>query len=159
VAATNCNCRGYRSALAEDAPLATQHKTLSQSSHDLTVRGEFMSREAARNTIQGNTMTDETKLPTKWAKGMPSPNPKGRPKQPKNVVEVRQLAREHTTGAIETLVRVHTNPKAPPAARVTKKETLVRRGKKWFRYDAPDKRLFKQLQKTLVTGGSSSEHK
>jgi hypothetical protein len=36
-------------------------------------------------------------------------------------------------------------------ARVTKSETLVRRGKKWFRYDAPDKRLFKQLQKTLTT--------
>ena len=35
-------------------------------------------------------------------------------------------------------------------ARVTKKETLVRRGKQWFRYDAPDKRLFKQLQKTLA---------
>jgi hypothetical protein len=31
-------------------------------------------------------------------------------------------------------------------ARVTKNETLVRRGKKWFRHDAPDKRLFKQLQ-------------
>jgi hypothetical protein len=29
-------------------------------------------------------------------------------------------------------------------------ETLVRRGKKWFRYDAPDKRRFKQLQKTLT---------
>jgi hypothetical protein len=36
-------------------------------------------------------------------------------------------------------------------ARVTTNETLVRRGKKWFRYDAPDKRLFKQLQKTLTT--------
>jgi len=35
-------------------------------------------------------------------------------------------------------------------ARVTKNETLVRRGKKWFRYDAPDKRLFKHLQKTLI---------
>ena len=35
-------------------------------------------------------------------------------------------------------------------ARVTKNETLVRRGKKWFRYDAPDKRLFKKLQKTLT---------
>jgi hypothetical protein len=33
-------------------------------------------------------------------------------------------------------------------ARVTKSETLVRRGKKWFRYDAPDKRLLKKLQKT-----------
>ena len=35
-------------------------------------------------------------------------------------------------------------------ARVTKSETLVRRGKKWFRYDAPNKRLFKQLQKSLT---------
>ena len=35
-------------------------------------------------------------------------------------------------------------------ARVTKNETLVRRGKKWFLYDAPDKRLFKRLQKTLT---------
>ena len=35
-------------------------------------------------------------------------------------------------------------------ARVTKSETLVRRGKQWSRYDAPDKRLFKQLQKTLT---------
>ena len=35
-------------------------------------------------------------------------------------------------------------------ARVTKSETLIRRGKKWFRYDAPDKRLFKELQKTLT---------
>ena len=34
-------------------------------------------------------------------------------------------------------------------ARVTKNETLVRRGKQWFRYDAPDKQLFKKLQKTL----------
>jgi len=30
-------------------------------------------------------------------------------------------------------------------ARVTKNETLVRRGKKWFRYGAPDKRLFKPI--------------
>jgi hypothetical protein len=35
-------------------------------------------------------------------------------------------------------------------ARATKNETLVRRGKKWFGYDAPDKRLFKELQKTLT---------
>ena len=35
-------------------------------------------------------------------------------------------------------------------ARVTKNETPVRRGKQWFRYDAPDKQLFKQLQKTLT---------
>jgi hypothetical protein len=35
-------------------------------------------------------------------------------------------------------------------ARVTKNETLVRRGRKWFRYDAPDMQLFKQLRKTLA---------
>jgi hypothetical protein len=35
-------------------------------------------------------------------------------------------------------------------ARVTNNETLVRRGRKWFRYDAPDMQLFKQLRKTLA---------
>jgi len=35
-------------------------------------------------------------------------------------------------------------------ARVTNSETLIRRGKRWFRYDAPDKRLFKELQKNLT---------
>ena len=36
-------------------------------------------------------------------------------------------------------------------ARVTRKETLVRRGNRWFRYDAPDTQLFKQLRKTLAS--------
>jgi hypothetical protein len=35
-------------------------------------------------------------------------------------------------------------------ARVTKSETLIRRGKRWFRFEAPDKRLFKEMQKTLT---------
>ena len=36
-------------------------------------------------------------------------------------------------------------------ARVTETETLVRRGKKWFRYDGPDKALFRELQQTLTS--------
>jgi len=35
-------------------------------------------------------------------------------------------------------------------ARVTKSETLIRRGKQWFRFDPPDEQLFKELQKTLT---------
>jgi hypothetical protein len=35
-------------------------------------------------------------------------------------------------------------------ARVTQCETPIRRSKRWFRYDAPDKQIFKQLQKTLM---------
>ena len=35
-------------------------------------------------------------------------------------------------------------------ARVTKRETLIRRGKTWFRFDPPNERLFKELQKTLT---------
>jgi hypothetical protein len=35
-------------------------------------------------------------------------------------------------------------------ARVTKSETLIRRGKRWFRFEPPNKRLFKELQKTLT---------
>jgi hypothetical protein len=34
-------------------------------------------------------------------------------------------------------------------ARATKKETLIRRGKRWFRFDAPNKELFKELQRSL----------
>jgi hypothetical protein len=36
-------------------------------------------------------------------------------------------------------------------ARMTTNETLIRGDKKWFRYDPPDKRLFKNLQKALAT--------
>ena len=35
-------------------------------------------------------------------------------------------------------------------ARVTKSETLIRRGKTWFRFDPPNEKLFKELQKTLT---------
>jgi hypothetical protein len=35
-------------------------------------------------------------------------------------------------------------------ARVTESETLIRRGKRWFRFEPPNKRLFKELQKTLT---------
>ena len=43
-----------------------------------------------------------------------SGNPGGRPKV---IVEVQELARQHTTEAVETLVSIMTNPKAAPAAR------------------------------------------
>ena len=35
-------------------------------------------------------------------------------------------------------------------ARVTKTETLIRRGNKWYRFDPPDDQLFKELRKTLT---------
>ena len=60
----------------------------------------------------------------KWTKGQ-SGNPGGRPKV---VAEVRDLAREHTTEAIETLVGVMKNPKAPPHARITAATALLDRG-------------------------------
>ena len=66
--------------------------------------------------------------PTRWHKGMPSPDPQGRPKMPKSVRDVRDLAREHTPMAIEVLARVANNPKSPPAARVTAAEALLARG-------------------------------
>lgn len=57
-------------------------------------------------------MNDEPNPPTRWHKGMPSSNPKGRPKMPKTVRDVRDLAREHTPMAIEVLARVANNPKS-----------------------------------------------
>jgi len=78
-------------------------------------------------------MTDE---PTKWTKGMPSPNPKGRPKMPTNVREVRDLARQHTPQMVEVLARVALNPKSPPAARVQAASWLIDRG--WGRAPSGD---------------------
>jgi hypothetical protein len=54
---------------------------------------------------------------TPWHKGMASPNPRGRPKQPKTVKEVKELAKQYTHQMVEVLSRVALNPKSPPAAR------------------------------------------
>ena len=82
-------------------------------------------------------MTDETNLPTpRWHKGMSSPNPKGRPKMPKTVRDVRDLARQHTAMAVETLARVASNPKSPAAARALAANSLIDRG--WGRAPSGD---------------------
>ena len=65
---------------------------------------------------------------TPWHKGMASPNPRGRPKQPKTVAEVRALAQEKTAAMIEVLGRVALNPKAPFAARVAAASSILDRG-------------------------------
>jgi hypothetical protein len=53
-----------------------------------------------------------------------SGNPGGRPKV---VAEIRELARAHTAEAIHTLVSIMTNPKSPPAARVSSANALLDR--------------------------------
>jgi hypothetical protein len=69
----------------------------------------------------------DTYAPTRWTKGMPSPNPAGRPKMPRTVKEVKELAKEFTPMALKTLTAVCGNPKAPPAARVAASEALLSR--------------------------------
>jgi len=54
-----------------------------------------------------------------------SGNPGGRPKV---VAEVKELAREHTAEAIQTLVSIMSNPKSAPAARVSAANALLDRG-------------------------------
>jgi len=54
-----------------------------------------------------------------------SGNPGGRPKV---VAEVKELAREHTAEAIQTLVSIMNNPKSAPAARVSAANALLDRG-------------------------------
>jgi len=60
----------------------------------------------------------------KWEKGQ-SGNPGGRPKV---VGEVQELARQHTTQAIQTLVGICTNKEAPPASRVAAANAILDRG-------------------------------
>jgi len=59
-----------------------------------------------------------------------SGNPGGRPKE---VAEVKALARAHTTTAIETLVKIAKNKKATDAARVSACVALLDRG--WGKSD------------------------
>jgi Family of unknown function (DUF5681) len=54
-----------------------------------------------------------------------SGNPGGRPKV---VAEVKELAREHTAEAIQTLVSIMSDPKSAPAARVSAANALLDRG-------------------------------
>lgn len=54
-----------------------------------------------------------------------SGNPGGRPKV---VGEVQELAREHTTQAIQTLVDIMSSADAPPAARVAAANAVLDRG-------------------------------
>lgn len=59
-----------------------------------------------------------------WSKGQ-SGNPSGRPKI---VGELRDLARVHTTDALETLVSICNDSEAPPASRVAAAAQLLDRG-------------------------------
>ena len=61
---------------------------------------------------------------TSWAPGR-SGNPGGRPRA---VLEVRDLARSCTQAAVETLLEIMTNPKAPAAARVAAAVAVLDRG-------------------------------
>jgi hypothetical protein len=60
----------------------------------------------------------------KWEKGH-SGNPGGRPKE---VAELKEMAREHTVEAITTLVSVMQDETAPHAARIRASECLLDRG-------------------------------
>ena len=96
-----------------------------------------MTDETNKNTTATNEETNgDTHAPTRWTKGMPSPNPAGRPKMPKTVKEVKELAKEFTPMALKTLAAVCSNPKAPPAARVAAADSLINRA--WGRPAAND---------------------
>jgi hypothetical protein len=66
--------------------------------------------------------------PQRWRKGMPSPNKSGRPRAPKNIAEVRELAREKTGAMIEFLARTALNPKVSINARVAAASQVLDRG-------------------------------
>ena len=63
-----------------------------------------------------------------WKKGMESPNKSGRPRNPKNIAELRELAREKTGAMIEFLSRAALNPKVSMTVRVSAAQEVLNRG-------------------------------
>ena len=60
--------------------------------------------------------------------GNPAGRPKGRTPTQQAIADVRELAREHTVEAIDTLVSIATNTKYPAAARVGAAVSILDRG-------------------------------
>jgi len=63
-----------------------------------------------------------------------SGNPGGRPKLPPEIVELRALARQHTTEAVQAIIAVMNDEEAPSSARVSAASEVLDRG--WGRATA-----------------------
>lgn len=72
--------------------------------------------------------TSDADMPKTWQKNGPSPNPRGRPKTPRNIAELRELAREKTGAMLEFLANTALNAKAPIGVRVTAATEILNRG-------------------------------
>lgn len=57
-----------------------------------------------------------------------SGNPSGRPKLPPEIVELRDLAREHTRDAVEAIIGVMNDGGAPAGARISAASEVLDRG-------------------------------
>jgi hypothetical protein len=88
-----------------------------------------MTDETDENTPATTEQTNgDTYAPTRWVKGMESPNKAGRPKTPKNIAELRELAREKTGAMLEFLANTALNAKAPIGVRVHAATEILNRG-------------------------------
>ncbi len=103
-----------------DAEKAQAVRRLLGGGHDRSNSGQ-----APRTEPTEPTETSIARIGGKWVKGCPSPNPGGRPKE---VAEVRELARQHSEQAIGTLVKIMDDTEAPAAARVAAASAILDRG-------------------------------
>jgi hypothetical protein len=119
----------YGAVAAEDraaSPCAARSRRAGTIQHRTIRMNDDESRDNNTSSPEEAQATDAD-VPAMWTKGGPSPNPKGRPKQPKTVKELRELARQHTVQMVEVLARVANNPKSPPAARQAAASSLLDR--------------------------------
>jgi hypothetical protein len=140
------DCAASRGAARPRRAGTIQHRTIRMNDDE--------SRDNNTSSPEEAQATDAD-VPAKWTKGGPSPNPKGRPKQPKTVKEVRELARQHTVQMVEVLARVANNPKSPPAARQAAASSLLDRA--WGKPASLDLEGAEQLVIRVVKFGEQSE--
>jgi hypothetical protein len=91
------------------------------------------------HSVENNTKQRTAPMPFQKGK---SGNP-GR--RPKIIADVREFARAHTATAMNTLVEIAENKKAPPAARVAAANSLLDRG-----YGKPEAKIEANFTATKV---------
>ena len=85
-------------------------------------------KKRVKAELAANSQKTAKRGPGKPFRSGQSGNPSGRPRLTPELIELRELARQHTRAAVEAIIAVVQDLKAPPSARVTAASEILDRG-------------------------------